>query len=141
MLQEDVAAAEVQRERWERRAEAAASLDTVMEAVRNPDSYPNSSSASEGPASHQDTSPSPQGGTHKQFSARMGTLENAIDHARNAGISVSRARKLLKDMQAQAAAGAAAARLRDILKTRPCGAGLLKVGSVSSLMVMCDCGF
>lgn len=56
----------------------------------------------------------------------MAMLESAIDHAREAGISVSRAKKLLKDMQAQATAASAAARLREVLSSRPCGSGLLK---------------
>ena len=123
-MQEDVAAAEAQRERWERRTEAAASLDSVMEAVRTPGRAP---SHAESPSTTQEVAVQPQGGTEQEFAARMTTLESAIDHARDAGISVSRAKRLLKDMQAQAAAGAAAARLREVLKTRPCGSGLLKV--------------
>lgn len=72
-----------------------------------------------------------QGGTAEEFAERIGRLEDAIEQAREAGISVSRVKKLLKDMQAQAAAGAAAAHLQAVLASRPCGSGYLKVSSRS----------
>lgn len=42
--QEEVAAAEAQRERWEKRAVAMASLEAVIEAVSAPDADPTASS-------------------------------------------------------------------------------------------------
>ena len=62
-----------------------------------------------------------------ETAALLEKLEAAIEHARDAGISMSRAKKLLKDVQAQAAATNTAARLKDILSRCPCGSGLLKV--------------
>ncbi|KAK9821741.1 hypothetical protein WJX81_001109 [Elliptochloris bilobata] len=58
--------------------------------------------------------------------AREGALAAAIEAARRANIGVGRAKRLLKDMQAQAAAAAAARRLGSVLAARPAGSGMLK---------------
>ncbi|KAK9790356.1 hypothetical protein WJX73_003594 [Symbiochloris irregularis] len=114
-LQEDVAAAEAQRERWEKRAMAVTSLEAVVEAVSSPDADPTSStSAHQAKDDSGDLDP-------------IARLQAAVETARDAGISVSRARKLLKDLQSQAEASAAAARLRAVLAgDKPHGSALLK---------------
>eukprot|EP00884_Botryococcus_braunii_P020575 jgi/Botrbrau1/7200/Bobra.0300s0026.1 len=109
-LQLEVQEARTLKERWERRAEAVARLDAVMEAVRqNPDNVSPSCSS-----------------FWEEWACRISRLEQAIDDAREANISVNRAKRLVKDMQAQAAAADAATRLEEVLQHKPCGSGVLK---------------
>ncbi len=63
------------------------------------------------------------------WAQRIAKLEGQIEEAREANVSVNRAKRLVKDMQAQAAAAEAAARLEEVLQHKPCGSGLLKVTS------------
>jgi hypothetical protein len=67
-----------------------------------------------------------------QWVGRISRLEKAIICARDANVSVNRAKRLVKDMQAQAAAAEAAARLEEVLQHKPCGSGVLKVSYVHS---------
>lgn len=66
----------------------------------------------------------------EDWTRRISTLEQAIDDARGANISVNRAKRLVKDMQAQAAAAEVAARLEDVLQNKPCGSAVLKVWAI-----------
>lgn len=108
-----MAAARQLLERWERRDEAVAALEAVMADVRG----------GEAPGA----GPEPGAlGFWEAWEAREGALAAAIEAARSASIGVGRAKRLLKDMQAQGAAAAAARRLGDVLAARPAGSGVLK---------------
>ncbi len=62
-----------------------------------------------------------------EWALRIRTLERGIEQARQQGISVSRAKRVLKELQAQANAAEAAAKLEALLLRKPCKASLLKV--------------
>lgn len=62
-----------------------------------------------------------------EWALRIQTLEQGIEQARQQGISVSRAKRVLKELQAQANAAEAAAKLEALLLRKPCKASLLKV--------------
>ncbi len=62
-----------------------------------------------------------------EWALRIQTLERGIEQARQQGISVSRAKRVLKELQAQANAAEAAAKLEALLLRKPCKASLLKV--------------
>lgn len=53
-------------------------------------------------------------------------LERAIDAARQEGITVNNARRLHKDLDAQKSALEVGAHLDEVLRTAPCGSGVLK---------------
>lgn len=131
--QAEVAAARQLRERWERRAEAVAALEAVMEDVRGSEPPTN------GAAAAADALPA---GAHgpgfwAAWEARLGVLAAAIEAARSANIGVGRAKRLLKDMQAQAAAAAAARRLDAVLAACPAGSGMLKVRGDPGARALC----
>lgn len=54
-------------------------------------------------------------------------LEGAIEEAKESNIGVDKARRLLKELQAQAAAVEAANHLDSIMAKKPCGSGVLRV--------------
>ena len=95
-------------------------------------------------------SPTPSGGAgpsvadHEAFWAewalRIQTLEQGIEQARQQGISLSRAKRVLKELQAQANAAEAASKLETVLQRRPCKASVLKVSSCKTLCVEGFCG-
>jgi len=62
-----------------------------------------------------------------EWALRIQTLERGIEQARQQGISVSRAKRVVKELQAQANAAEAAAKLEALLLRKPCKASLLKV--------------
>lgn len=79
-----------------------------------------------------------------EWALRIQTLELGIEQARQQGISLSRAKRVLKELQAQANAAEAASKLETLLQRRPCKASVLKVSSCApcammhSLMVSCS---
>ncbi|KAL0041632.1 hypothetical protein WJX79_010152 [Trebouxia sp. C0005] len=120
-LKADVQAGQQLMDRWAMRNEAIAQLEAVMDEVSGP------------VASHSSPSRDQQGPTvadHEAFWAewalRIQTLEQGIEQARQQGISVSRAKRVLKELQAQANAAEAAAKLEALLLRKPCKASLLK---------------
>ena len=50
-----------------------------------------------------------------------------MDQGRSGGIGISRAKRLLKELQSQAVAAQLAQRLHALLQERPCGSASLKV--------------
>ena len=62
-----------------------------------------------------------------EWALRIQTLARGIEQARDQGISVSKAKRVLKELQAQATAAEAAAKLEALLLRKPCKAGVLKV--------------
>lgn len=79
-----------------------------------------------------------------EWALRIQTLEQGIEQARQQGISLSRAKRVLKELQAQANAAEAASKLETVLQRRPCKASALKVSSCApcarlhSLMLCCS---
>jgi hypothetical protein len=71
-----------------------------------------------------------------EWALRIQTLERGIEQARQQGISVSRAKRVLKELQAQANAAEAAAKLEALLLRKPCKASLLKVSPLKSHVVL-----
>ena len=65
-----------------------------------------------------------------EWALRIQTLEQGIEQARQQGISLSRAKRVLKELQAQANAAEAASKLETVLQRRPCKASVLKVSSL-----------
>lgn len=78
-----------------------------------------------------------------EWALRIQTLEQGIEQARQQGISLSRAKRVLKELQAQANAAEAASKLETVLQRRPCKASVLKVGSCApcakTLLLMVSC--
>ncbi|KAK9816451.1 hypothetical protein WJX72_000489 [[Myrmecia] bisecta] len=111
-LEAEARAAKALKERWEKRAEAVAQLEAVMDDVRAPGTAPVDAEQS------------------KVFWAdwgdRISRLEAAIEVAREANISVNKAKRLLKELQAQAGAAEAAMKLAEVLQRRPAGSSVLK---------------
>ena len=64
-----------------------------------------------------------------EWALRIKTLERGIEQAREQGISVSKAKRVLKELQAQANAAEAASKLEALLLRKPCKASTLKVSS------------
>jgi len=62
-----------------------------------------------------------------EWALRIQTLERGIEQAREQGISVSKAKRVLKELQAQANAAEAASKLEALLLRKPCKASVLKV--------------
>ena len=62
-----------------------------------------------------------------EWALRIQTLERGIGQARGQGISVSKAKRVLKELQAQANAAEAASKLQAVLQRKPCKASALKV--------------
>ncbi|KAK9864565.1 hypothetical protein WJX84_000508 [Apatococcus fuscideae] len=116
-LQEEVAQARQVHERWGKRAQVADALDGVIDDIseltllRQP--VPTS------PAELQDA-------FWDEWTAQGTRLEEVMDQGRSGGISISRAKRLLKELQAQAAAGGLAQRLHSLLQECPVGSSSLK---------------
>ena len=70
-----------------------------------------------------------------EWALRIQTLEQGIEQARQQGISLSRAKRVLKELQAQANAAEAASKLETVLQRRPCKASVLKVSNPKTLCV------
>ncbi|DBB08447.1 TPA: hypothetical protein ACH3X3_15276 [Trebouxia sp. C0006] len=120
-LQADVQAGQQLLERWAMRNEAIAQLEAVMDEVSGPViSQSSPSRGQQGPtvADHE--------ALWAEWALRIRTLERGIEQARQQGISVSRAKRILKELQAQANAAEAAAKLEALLLRKPCKASLLK---------------
>ena len=64
-----------------------------------------------------------------EWALRIKTLERGIEQAREQGISVSKAKRVLKELQAQANAAEAASKLEALLLRKPCKASTLTVSS------------
>ena len=62
-----------------------------------------------------------------EWALRIQTLETGIGQARGQGISVSKAKRVLKELQAQANAAEAASKLQAVLQRKSCKASALKV--------------
>ena len=58
-----------------------------------------------------------------------------MDQGRSGGIGISRAKRLLKELQAQAAAGQLAQRLHSLLQDCPVGSASLKVRSLKNVKI------
>ena len=70
-----------------------------------------------------------------EWALRIQTLEQGVEQARQQGISLSRAKRVLKELQAQANAAQAAAKLQAVLQRTPCKAAALKVSPPASTHV------
>lgn len=64
-----------------------------------------------------------------EWALRIQTLEQGLEQARQHGISLSRAKRVLKELQAQANAAEAAGKLEAVLQRKPCKASVLKASS------------
>lgn len=71
-----------------------------------------------------------------EWALRIQTLEQGIEQARQQGISLSRAKRVLKELQAQANAAEAASKLETVLQRKPCRASVLKVSSSQPCALM-----
>lgn len=56
----------------------------------------------------------------------IATLESAVNEAKDANVNVVKARKLIKELQAQLSAAEAAAQLQSCVDKRPCGSAALR---------------
>ena len=74
-----------------------------------------------------------------EWALRIQTLEQGIEQARQQGISLSRAKRVLKELQAQANAAEAASRLETVLQRRPCKASVLRVNMFTIIMCVLVC--
>ncbi|KAL3163087.1 hypothetical protein ABBQ32_009505 [Trebouxia sp. C0010 RCD-2024] len=122
-------------ERWGMRNEAIAQLEAVIEGVSGPvPSYISPARGLEGPtvADHE--------AFWAEWALRIQTLEQSIEQARQQGISLSRAKRVLKELQAQANAAEAASKLETVLQRRPCRASVLRVSSSNPLCMDGFCG-
>ncbi|GMH42583.1 hypothetical protein BSKO_10502 [Bryopsis sp. KO-2023] len=108
---------------WLRRAEAMERLESIMTQARQP--------IKKG-KKHGKVATASGGGKELQgydvsvLEANIKLLEGAIDEGRESNIGVDKARRLLKELQAQAAALEAANHLDSVMSKKPCGSGVLK---------------
>jgi hypothetical protein len=127
-LKEEVAQVELMRERWASRAAAQQQLDTAVESAR---SAPSSSIFTTNTNNTIVSSTSMISLNEEEFSqelnSRMELIESAIEAARQSSISVSRAKKVLTDLQAQGAAVEAGKGLEEALNGKRAGSAALKV--------------
>lgn len=117
----DIESAQALREQWVNRAKAVERLESVMMQARQP--------------IKKGKKPG-KGGKELQgfdigvLESSIKLLEGAIEEAKESNIGVDKARRLLKEIQAQAAAVEAANHLDSIMAKKPCGSGVLRVRAI-----------
>ncbi|PSC75029.1 hypothetical protein C2E20_1867 [Micractinium conductrix] len=108
------------KERWMRRAEAQAQFDAAVESMSGPPEAPLLvRQPGVAPAVVADA-------FWAELNSRVQQLESATEEARQANIGVAKAKRLLKELQAQGAAVEAAARLDEALSQPRCTSSALK---------------
>eukprot|EP00775_Hariotina_reticulata_P008350 gene8350-8535_t len=132
-LAADVEAARLLHQQCCQRAEAAAKLQSVMQQVVDltsqvclhpaADAMPTAAGAGSGPAAGDMLF---RGFSAADWEAHVLLLERTADDAKDANVCVIKARKIIKELQAQLAAAEAAAALDACLSRRPCGSASLK---------------
>ncbi|CAD7702855.1 unnamed protein product, partial [Ostreobium quekettii] len=117
----EVANAKVLQGQWRRRAQAMERLDTVMNQVKAHPGHHSKGRKQEKPDRAE-----VQGLDMQMLESRVKLLEVAIEEAKESSISVDKAKRLLKELQGQAAAADAASNLDAVMAKKPCGSGVLK---------------
>lgn len=114
----DVESARSLRKQWVNRTEAIERLESIMSQARQPIRKGKKSVKGQRELNECDLG---------ILGSNIKLLEIAIDEAKESNIGVDKARKLLKELQAQAAAVEAANQLDAIMTKKPCGSGVLRV--------------
>lgn len=130
----EVTAARVLQQQCCQKAAAAAKLqDVLKQVVQSTSKVSSSSSSADADAAARgskqgcpDATLPIEGFEFGRWEQCISMLESAVDEAKDARVNVVKARRLIKELQAQLSAAEAAALLQSCMTRRPCGSGALR---------------